>query len=253
MESAIYEGRVYHRRLGPKPHAFEHGVFFLYLDLDELPTISRTTRLFSDGGLTPLSFRRGDYLAPHDRPLAEVARDRVAAALGRRPTGPVRVLTHVRTFGHVFNPVSFYYCHDDEGALDAVVAEITNTPWRERHSYVVDARRAGPEGTSRARFAKEFHVSPFFDIDQTYDWRLSAPAARLDVHMSNLQDGEPVFHAGMTCERRELTPSALRRALLRHPLLPLRVHLAIYLQAALLWVKRAPFHVHPKKRAAPAA
>ena len=256
MQSALYTGSVYHRRLGPRPHAFENRVFFLYLDLDELPALARTTRLFSDRGLAPLRFRRRDYLAPHERPLAEVARDRVEAALGRRPAGPVRVLTHVRTFGYVFNPVSFYYCfaaEEDGGGLDAVVAEITNTPWKERHAYVLDARRADADGRVRARFPKAFHVSPFYPMEQTYDWRVAAPGARLDVHMSNLEAGEPVFHAGMTCERRELTPAALRRALWRHPLLPLRMHAAIYLHAALLWRKRAPFHTHPKKRAASAA
>jgi len=251
--SAIYDGNVYHRRLVPRPHAFRTRVFFLYLDLDELPELARSTRMFSERGPAPLRFRRGDYLAPHDRPLADVARDRVEAALGRRPGGAVRVLTHVRTLGYVFNPVSFYYCFDARGALDAVVAEITNTPWKERHAYVLDARRADADGLVRVRFPKAFHVSPFFPIEQTYDWRVAAPGARLDVHMTNLEADEPVFHAGLTCERRELTPAALRRALLRHPLLPLRAHAAIYLHAALLWGKRAPFHTHPKKRAASAA
>ncbi|MEM7306976.1 MAG: DUF1365 domain-containing protein [Planctomycetota bacterium] len=246
--SAIYEGRVYHRRLEPRPHAFEYGLFLLYLDLDELPEVFTRSRLFSDRRLRPLRFARGDYLAPAERPLQDVARDRVEAALGRRPGGAVRLLTQVRTFGYVFNPVSFYYCFAADGELDAVVAEITNTPWGERHAYVLDARRAEEPGV-RARFEKAFHVSPFFDLDQTYDWRFSAPGERLDVHMTNLQEERAVFHAGMTCERRELSPAALRRALVRHPLLTLRVHAAIYLQAALLWRKRAPFYVHPKKRA----
>jgi DUF1365 family protein len=222
----------------------------MYLDLDELPALFRGRWLWSACRPNLAWFRREDYLGPTDRPLREAVLDRVEAELQRRPTGSVRVLTHMRTFGYVFNPVTFYFCHGTDGALEAVVAEITNTPWRERHAYVLDARAARPAGAGSVellwRFAKAFHVSPFFDMRQVYEWRLHLSDERVDVQMTNFEGGREMFRAGLACERRPITSGSLARALVRHPLLALRMHAAIYWQAALLWAKRTPFFAHPK-------
>jgi hypothetical protein len=237
--SAIYEGVVSHARRGPRAHAFSYRVYMLYLDLGELP------------GLGLRGFRRSDYLGDPSRDLAEAVRDRVEAALGFRPSGPVRLLTHVRSLGYVFNPVSFYYCFDADGeTLRAVVAEITNTPWNERHAYVLPAGAGGAD----ARFEKRFHVSPFFPMEQEYAWSLGVPGERLDVEMQNVQDGSEVFRARLALRRRAWSPAAHRRATFLQPLMAWKVHAAIYWQALRLWVKGTPFHVHPTKRAAaPAA
>jgi hypothetical protein len=242
IQSAIYEGSVHHRRRVDKEHAFGYRLFLLYLDLDELEAGMFRRRL------SPLRFRREDYMGPADRPLKLAVLDRMEAHLGRRPSGAVRMLTQLRTFGYVFNPVTFYYAFDPAGQLEAVAAEITNTPWAERHTYVLDARGRGGDAL-RWRFRKEFHVSPFLDMDVDYAWRFSQPGPELEVHMTNLREGEPAFQAGLRTRRRELTVRNLAAVLLKHPLLTYRVSLAIYLQAALLWLKRAPFHVHPSKRA----
>jgi DUF1365 family protein len=236
--SAIYRGTVSHARRVPRAHAFAYRIYMLYLDLDELP------------GLSVRGYRREDFLGDPSRDLAGEVRDRVEAALGFRPEGPVRLLTHVRSLGYTFNPVSFYYCFDRDGErLRAVVAEITNTPWGERHAYVLPA---GPDGVTSS-FAKAFHVSPFFPMDQSYDWRLGVPGDALDVEMVNRQGGSEVFRARLSLRRRALSPSALRRAALAQPLMAWKVHAAIYWQALRLWLKGTPFHVHPAKRAAPAA
>jgi DUF1365 family protein len=235
--SAIYSGTVSHARLGPRAHAFSYRMYMLYLDLDELP------------GLGLRSFRRSDYLGDPARDLATEVRDRVEAALGFRPAGPVRLLTHVRSLGYVFNPVSFYYCFDEGGErLRAVVAEITNTPWGERHAYVL---QAGPDGAV-STFDKAFHVSPFYPMEQTYAWRLGAPGERLEVEMVNLEKGAEVFRAGLALRRRAFSAAALRQAAVLQPLMAWKVHAAIYWQALRLWVKGVPFHVHPAKRAATA-
>ncbi|MCB9915064.1 MAG: DUF1365 domain-containing protein [Planctomycetes bacterium] len=250
--SALYEGRVTHRRLEPGGHGFAYRVFLLYLDLGELDALTRAVGPFSHRGPAPVRFRRADYLGPAERPLDEAARDVVEARLGRRPAGPVRLLTHARTWGYVFNPVSFYYCHDGDGALDAIVAEITNTPWGERHAYVLDARQDAAPG-ARARFAKAFHVSPFQPLEQQYAWRFGAPGASLRVDMTNLDAAGARFHATLALRRRPLTTRGLLGALARHPFLTHRVWLAIYAQAARLYLGRAPFHVHPAKRAGAAS
>ena len=129
---ALYFGVVRHRRFDAVRHSFATRLYFAYLDLDELDAAFRGRFWWSARRPAPMWFRRADYFGPPDVPLADAVRDAVAARTGRRPDGPVRVLTHLRAFGYVFNPVSFYYCFDRDERLQAVLAEITNTPWGER-------------------------------------------------------------------------------------------------------------------------
>ena len=156
-------------------------------------------------------------------------------------------MTHLRYFGYCMNPVSFYYCFAPDGeAVEAIIAEIHNTPWGERHCYVLDCRA---QGTARGRwsfdFAKEFHVSPFMPMDVDYAWRLTRPGRVLCVHMENRRGGETMFDATMTLERRPITTASLSMALARHPFMTGAVITAIYAQALRLWWKGAPAHPHP--------
>jgi len=247
MNSALYAGMVRHRRSGPVAHAFRYRMFMLYLDLEELPALLRAGPLFSDRKLAPLRFQRADYLSPETPDLAVAVRDRVEEELGRRPLGPIRMLTHVRTFGYVMNPVTFYYCFDRDGrSLDAIVAEITNTPWNERFAYVIDAARHGAAHAPHG-FDKRFHVSPFMPMDQRYEWRFGLPGRRLSVHMENHTQEGRVFDATLVLQRREFTTGQLYLALLGYPFLTARVIAGIYWQAARLRLKGAPVHTHPSK------
>lgn len=248
MHSAIFTGLVRHTRLQPKRHAFRYRTYMLYLDLDELPSVFAGRWLWSVERANLCSFRRADYLGPAGIALQEAVRDRVHERLGRRPAGAVRMLTHVRTLGYVFNPVTFYYCFDRADRLEAVAAEITNTPWGERHVYVLDARTAETGQRIHQRFRKEFHVSPFQGMELEYDWVFSPPGERLSVSMRNLDGDRATFEAGLECVRRPLTAANLAWVLARHPLHTFVVHAAIYWQAARLWFKRMPFHAHPSKR-----
>lgn len=250
--SALYEGVLEHRRHGPRPHAFRYRAALPYLDLDELPELFRGRLLWSLERPNLVSFRRADYLGDPRVPLARAVRDRVEEELGRRPAGPVRMAGGLRQLGHGFNPVVFYYCFDAAGAdLDAVVAEITNTPWGERRSHVLDAAAAARPGADELvfRFAKDFHVSPFFEMELDYAWTFRPPGERLEVRMESLRGGALAFDASLSLERRPWTAATLARTLARHPLGAAGVHLAIYWQALLLLLKRAPFHAHPAKRA----
>ncbi|MEO1086632.1 MAG: DUF1365 domain-containing protein, partial [Acidobacteriota bacterium] len=218
-DAAIYEGRLRHRRMGPKPHRFEYPLFMLWLDLDRLEALFKPLRWASIGKLAPISYRRGDYFGDPDRPLAECVRDVVEEKLGRRPAGPVRMLTHLRTWGYAFNPVSFYYCYTpDETALDAIVAEVHNTPWDERHCYVLHDPQEVRKGVRSYGLRKEFHVSPFMPMDIDYTWKFNHPLTRdadddsLFVHMVNERVGGKVFDATLRLERSaEITDRSLRR------------------------------------------
>lgn len=248
MNSCIYEGRVRHRRYRPTEHFFDYRVFLMYLDLDELDTVFRG-RWWSAKRPAPAWFRRADHAGDPRRPLAETARDMVEAKTGKRPTGPVRLLTHLRYFGYCMNPVSFYYCYAPDGEqLEAVIAEINNTPWGERHCYVLPASTSESAAPHFAwKFSKEFHVSPFFPMNQLYHWHFVQPDQALSVHMENFEQGSRVFDATMTLSRREISSRELRRVLIQYPLMTVQVIAAIYYQAARLWLKRCPFFSHPKE------
>ena len=246
--SRVCTGWVRHRRTIAPARTFRQRVTMLYLDLDELAAVGGVSRWFGVERARPWSFRGRDYLGPPERPLADAARDAVERAIGRRPAGPVRLLTQVRSLGYVFNPVSFYYCFAADGeTLEAVVAEITNTPWRERHHYVV-ARGAERGAALQAEFAKIFHVSPFLGVDQRYRWTFASPGGRIAVTMRNEREGARVFGATLALRAEPFTAAALQRALLRMPLPSVLAHLAIYWQAFLLALRRARFHPHPRTR-----
>lgn len=256
VESAIYSGQVVHRRRSPVEHRFAYQGFQLLLDLDELPTLFQGCRLWSYERRNLASFRRRDYLGDPNIPLKDAVRNEVEQATGFRPVGPVRMLTHLRFFGLCFNPVTFYYCYgNDGGSLEAICAEITNTPWRERHRYSLLTRQAqeSTAGTWTWEFPKAFHVSPFFPMEQRYRWTFQAPGDGLVVHMANLEGGSPVFDAALTLRREPLNPSNLNRCLRKHPWMTAKVVYGIYRQALALKRKRVPFHAHPDQRRSAAA
>lgn len=194
LASAMYVGEVRHRRFAPIARSFTFPLYMLLIDLDELPTLFEGSRLWSATRPALGRFRRGDYLGDPSVPLVAAVRERVSRELGFVPQGPIRLLTHARQFGYVFNPVSFYYCYGADGhTLEAIVAEITNTPWKERHAYVLDCRGGGGAAgradsgagsgsevasvrrVTRSVFSKRFHVSPFMPMDLSYDWSFTSP------------------------------------------------------------------------------
>lgn len=247
MESCLYEGWVRHRRFTPVEHRFQYRLGLIYLDLDELDDIFRDRWLWSTRRPAFAWFRRSDHLGDPQVPLKEAVSNLLVERGWPRPTGPIRLLTHLRYAGFVMNPVSFYYCFAADGSrVDTVIAEVNNTPWGEQHIYVLDADQFRGKRESRSLQTKEFHVSPFMSMDAAYRWSLTKPGNQLAIHIENWREDSCFFDVTMRLERRPLTGHQLARFLLRYPLMTAQVIAAIYWQAFHLWRKGCPFYAHPK-------
>ncbi len=221
VASCLYEGTIFHLRHEPR-RQFRHPLALAYLDLDEVPSLLDGRLVRKSPGL--VRFRRRDYLGDPRVALSQSVRGLVEQQTGHRPQGPVRLLTQLRSFGHCFNPVSFYYCLDETGEqVEALVAEVTNTPWGERRAYVI------PRGTGQ--FEKTLHVSPFLEMDHLYECRSTSPERKLSVRISSSRQGVPVFEAVLALRRRELSPASIRRMTVRYPFATLRVLGLIYMHA----------------------
>lgn len=243
LRSAIYEGTLHHRRLGSGGnHEFSYDVAMPLLDLAEIDSVTSRHPLWSSRRPAPVWFRRADFLGAPAVPLDEAVRDLVEDRVGQRPAGAIALLANVRTWGWLFNPISLYFCADPDGAaIETLVAEVENTPWHERHSYVV-----GPPG--RHQFAKSLHVSPFLPMDVDYVLRYNAPGERLGVQLDVLRGDERLLSATLSLHRRAIDRRALGQMLWAYPALTHRVSAGIYAQAARLRLRGAPFHRHPLHR-----
>ncbi len=251
VNSRLYEGTIRHRHRERGGGEFQHRLFMAYLDLDELPALFDGRLLWSARRPAPVWLRRSDHLGDPRVPLKDAVRDLVHERTGIRPAGPIRLLTHLRYFGHCFNPVSFYYCFDPSGQrVEAVIADVTNTPWGERHAYVMPVRESADHGTvevMREQLHKRLHVSPFMGMEHIYDWRLTVPSEQLLVHIESHRSdtGASVFDATLSLRGRELTPSAMRRMLLRYPLITAQMVARIYGHALRLRLRGATWFAHP--------
>jgi len=252
MTSAIYEGWLRHRRSSPKAHDFKYRVFMPFLRLDELPALFDSSLLWSARGPAPARFKRSDFYGDPGKPLDEAVRDRVLEETGERPEGPIYLLANLRYFGFITNPIACYYCYDKDGeTLRFILAEVTNTPWNERHSYILRAPENG--GWLRTEFDKSFHVSPFHPMDMQYHWHSNDPGEKICLHLANHQQGKRVFDATLSLQRREISPAVLRRFLWRYPVMTCKVIAAIYWEALKIWLKGNPYHPHPPSTTASTA
>jgi DUF1365 family protein len=218
-----------------------------YICLDELPGLFDRKLLWSARRWALARFKRSDFLGDPALPLVQEVRRRIFEETGESHRGPIYLLANMRYFGIAMNPIACYYCFsEDESRLEYLVAEVNNTPWNERHSYVLH----GPEQGRwlETEFDKQFHVSPFNPMDMRYHWRSSTPDRRLVLHLANTDAGTRVFDASLSLSARPMTAKNLNRTLWRYPLMTAKIALAIYWQALRLFIKGTPLYSHPDSK-----
>ena len=257
MKSRLYRGTLFHTRRSPKRHSFSYRVFMPFVHLQSLPALVDDIPFWSARRFAPARFKREDFLGDPNKPLIDEVRRRIREETGNEHDGPIYLLANWRYFGFQINPIACYFCYDPSGdRLQYLVAEVTNTPWDERHSYVLTAPPSGD--TLSAEFDKAMHVSPFNPMNMVYRWRSSAPGDSLTIRLTNLQrssqapsetrgDALRIFDATLNLQAEPFTANALRRAILGFPFMTLKVFTGIYWQALLLLLKGVPIHAHPNR------
>ncbi len=246
MNSCIYKGQVNHRRFKPRAHEFTYSLFMMYVDLEELPNLFSNNRYWQVEKAGLASFYRKDHYGDAGQDLSTMIHDIVYKHTGDVVNGPIRLLTHFRYLGHVFNPISVYYCYDHTDThLTHVVAEVTNTPWKEQHCYVLSGEIQQDRFIAHAQ-RKEFHVSPFMNMDMNYQWNIQIPSEQLKLKIENISDNDKLFDASMSLKRIELNNKNLISTLVNYPFMTLKVVSAIHIQALKLWLKGIDYVPHPK-------
>ncbi|WP_339772083.1 DUF1365 domain-containing protein [uncultured Paraglaciecola sp.] len=236
MQSAMYKGRVFHARHYPKKNSFNYDIFLMWLKLDELSEIEKKVRFFSSSHWAPLRYKRQDYLGDKTESLEKSVLKRMSELAGKQLAGDVYLLGQVRTFGLYFSPVNFYYLRQPDGHYSHMLAEVSNTPWNERHHYLVDL-------DDQQDSQKAFHVSPFNPLDMQYKWAVMQPSNKLNLTLKCVKE---ITHldTGLNLTRIELNSGSVFRVLVSIPSMAIKTVIGIYWQAIKLFLKRVPFYAH---------
>lgn len=238
--SRLFVGQVRHRRFTPVTHHLDYQLFMPAIDLDEIETLEKNVWGFGQRWWHWARWRREDYLG--EGSLKQAVQDKVKALSGVELSGKVVAVCHLRYLGLYFSPVNFYYLYDAQGKWQYLLAEVSNTPWNERHYYAIAADK-GANGENWCH-QKAFHVSPFNPLEQQYHWRIKPLTDKLSVHLECHRDSKH-FDATLAMQARPMTSLSLLRQLLMMPVQTVKVMLGIYWHALKLWLKGAPVYPHP--------
>ena len=247
FENLIFTGVVRHRRFTPKKHLFFYKLFMFCFDIGDLPNSFKDIKQVSIERFNWFSFHRKNYLSHPEIPLDEYARQLIVAKFNTYPKGKIYLLTHLSCLGYCFNPISLYFIFDETNQqLDYLILEVTNTPWGEKHNYVLERSGKPTKEVYHYRFQKELHVSPFMAMNYEYQFNLKLNKQKITVHMENRIDGKKDFDATLMLTASAQNATPITKGFRHYPLITYKVAAAIYWQALKLWMKGVPFHSHPK-------
>ena len=245
MNSAFYVGRLAHARMTPKQHRFSYRVFMPFVDVDSISDITRRATGWGSRRLAPARFVRSDFLGDERLSVAEAVKPRICEETEQHFEGQIFLLANWRYFGLQNNPIACYFCKGKTSQrLEFIIAEVTNTPWGERHSYVLPVNHE--EALFQTEFKKELHVSPFHGMQQRYRWSSTVPDESLAIKLTNLEGGDRVVHASLTLTSLPVTRLTGLSLLARFPFETAKVTVGIYWQALVLFLRRVPLFAHPK-------
>lgn len=246
LQSHLMLGWVRHRRVKPRAHSFKYPVFMSWIDLDELDSMLEKSKLWSKERFNLVSFYRKDFLGTSENKLEDAVKHRIKQQTGNEFNGRICLLTNLRYLGFAFNSVSFYFCYpQDADQPRYILAEITNTPWNERHCYVLDTETSPQKSHFSFTFDKVFHVSPFMPMQCRYDWYFKLKPGHLTIHMALQQAQQHYFDATLRLKPQSLNHKTMISTPLKYPFMTLSVMFKIYWQAFRLWLKGIPFYDHP--------
>jgi len=243
LSSKLLVGNVRHRRFTPKKHELSYSLFMPCIDLDEWPALAEKVWGVGDRWWHWARFNRNDYLG--QGALKQSVQQKVYELTGNKVEGKVLAVIHLRYLGVYFSPVNFYYLYDTDGEWRYLLAEVSNTPWNERHYYAIPAEQ-GDDGENW-RHEKAFHVSPFNPVDQQYQWRLKPITDSLMVHLECHKQGK-VFDATLAMKAQEFSSKSLFLLLVKTPIMAVKMTAGIYWHAFKLWVKGVPVYDHPNNK-----
>ena len=246
--SYIYTGTIRHSRFTPFDHFFSYPLFMVYLDLNSFEKMIKKSWIWNVNRSALVSFNRDDYHGNNNIDLDTSVRKTIYKKTGKNIKGPIRLLTHLRYFGFCFNPASFYYCFDEtDTKVEFIMVEVTNTPWKERYSYVIKNNSKDKNPNISSKLNKKLHVSPFWGMDHKYEWLFSEPNKRLLVNMKNFKDKNKVFDANLSMKRIPFSLKNLIKQVARFPFITIVIVFRIHWHAFKLLLKKAPFYIHPDK------
>lgn len=228
-----------HCRMLPKKYVFNYNIFMFYLDLDEIDSLAKNNLLISRNRSNIFSFQDNDYFK--EKP-GNTIKEKVLNYLTSQGIdlqgGKIMLLTHLRTMGYIFNPVSFYFCFDREGKPVCVIAEITNT-FKEMKLFLL---KKNENETFKEQHQKFFYVSPFIDLDAWFDFKLKVPGEKLDIHIDDFRDNSKFFFSTLTGKKEEITNTKMLFYTFRYPLITVKIILLIHWQAMKLWLRGIGYH-----------